>query len=69
MTLGPTLLPIHTGGLFRCCIDALAQYAADGGAEEEGTRVVCPHCGEGIVVAGGSWRWEHSPVVQEGGTE
>lgn len=46
---------INAGGLFRCCVDAVAQIPDD--RDEEGSEATCPHCRARLVFRGGAWRW------------
>lgn len=48
-------LPIHIGGLFRCCIATLTDYD---GPEAEGTVVSCRWCQTEMVVRDGVWHFD-----------
>lgn len=45
-------LPIYTGGLWRCCISLIRNYA---GPSPEGHEITCPDCGEPLRVRHGAW--------------
>lgn len=46
--------PIYQGGLMRCCMKTIIEYA---GPEDEGTVLPCRWCSSSAIVRGGHWEW------------
>jgi hypothetical protein len=50
-------LPIHMGGLFRCCLVTWDESAPPASQTREGDVLPCSYCSASMIVRGGVWRW------------
>ena len=53
--MSPKDAPVHTGGVYRCCLDDLPDRIPDGPVEA-GWILACPHCGGGLEWTGEQWQ-------------
>jgi hypothetical protein len=52
-------LPIHMGGLMRCCIATWEEIAPPAEQTTEGDTLACSYCSSSMVARDGAWRWNH----------
>lgn len=50
-------MKIHSGGLFRCCIEAVKDHVLHEETASDGDVVECPHCHEEIEYNDYVWKW------------